>query len=92
MSAESPPPLSPRQREVLEFLFRYTCTYGFQPSIRELADHLGCSTLNSAQCHLKALESKGYLGPTAHTTRAIRFLRNLDGSPFTGFHAGGSTP
>ena len=84
MSDESAPPLSERQRAVMDFLFRHTCTYGFQPSVRELAEHLGSATTNAASNHLEALERKGYLGPTSHNTRAVRFLRCPDGSPFQG--------
>jgi SOS-response transcriptional repressor LexA len=87
-----PVSLSPRQLEVFTFLWRYTLTHGYQPSLREVAEFFGSATLNPVQCHLKAISAKGWLGPTEHNTRAIRFLRNLDGTPFTGFHAGGSTP
>ena len=56
--------LSPRQREILEFLMAHVEQMGVVPSYREIGTALGIGSTNGVSDHLKALEKKGYLERT----------------------------
>ena len=53
--------LTPRQRQVLEFITSYTDCNGYPPSQREIAGHLHVSGTLPVMKHLDALERKGYI-------------------------------
>ena len=53
--------LSSKQRQVLEFLLDFNADHGFPPTIRELGDHFGFKSSNTAHFHLRSLEKKGYI-------------------------------
>jgi SOS-response transcriptional repressor LexA len=78
-----PSKLSPRQAEIFEYLFRYTLRHGYQPSLKEICDDRATS-LNSLKVYLTHLQAKGWIVVPENQCRAIRLLRNLDGSPFRG--------
>ena len=53
--------LTTQQAVVLEFIRTQIQHSGVAPSIREVAKHLGHTTLSSAQLHIKNLVAAGYL-------------------------------
>lgn len=53
--------LSPRQREILDFLVATVDQTGVFPSYREIGRALGIGSTNGVSDHLKALERKGYI-------------------------------
>lgn len=53
--------LTPRQRQVLQFIASYQDNNGYPPSQREIAAHLQISGTLPVGKHLDALEKKGYL-------------------------------
>lgn len=53
--------LTPRQRQVLQFIASYQDNHGYPPSQREIAAHLQVSGTLPVGKHLDALEKKGYL-------------------------------
>lgn len=53
--------LSSKQEQVLEFLINFNTEHGFPPTIRELCQHFGFKSLNTAHFHLRSLERKGYI-------------------------------
>jgi repressor LexA len=53
--------LSSKQGQVLTFLIDFNEKNGFPPTIRELCDHFGFRSLNTAHFHLRSLEKKGYI-------------------------------
>ncbi len=67
------PPLTPRQREVLEFIRRFTVQVGYPPTVREIGAHFGFVP-RSVFDHLKALERKGYLRRDAAKSRSLQIL------------------
>jgi repressor LexA len=56
--------LSPRQREILEFIIAAIDTNGVVPTYREIGAALGIHSTNGVSDHIKALERKGYLERT----------------------------
>jgi repressor LexA len=53
--------LTPRQRQVLQFITSFADGNGYPPSQREIAAHLNVSGTLPVMKHLDALERKGYL-------------------------------
>ncbi len=52
-------PLTKRQDAVLKFLTAHTARFGYPPTIRETARHLGIKGFSAVKKHLDALEEKG---------------------------------
>src|SRR4030067_898507 len=67
------PPLTARQREVLEFIRKFMATAGYPPTVREIGAHFGFVP-RSVFDHLKALEPRGYLPPAASKSRSLQIL------------------
>lgn len=63
--------LSPRQREILEFVRERVETDGLPPTRAEINAHFGFSSPNAAQSHLRALEKKGAIRLNARLARGI---------------------
>jgi repressor LexA len=57
--------LSPRQRDVLDFIRSASMQRGFPPTYREIGDALGISSTNGVADHVKALVRKGYVEKSA---------------------------
>ena len=53
--------LTPRQRQVLQFITSHLDNNGYPPTLREIAAHLQVSGTLPASKHLDALEKKGYI-------------------------------
>ena len=53
--------LSPRQRDVLDFIRSTHSQRGFPPTYREIGDALGIASTNGVDDHVKALVRKGFL-------------------------------
>lgn len=69
MTTSTPPTLTPRQQEVLDFIRERTRSYG--PTIREIMAEFGFTSPNGAVCHLVALERKGLIRRHANQIRGI---------------------
>ncbi|MFT7521427.1 MAG: repressor LexA [Kiritimatiellia bacterium] len=53
--------LSPRQRQILDFITAQIDQRGICPSYREIGQGLGIGSTNGVSDHIKALERKGYV-------------------------------
>jgi len=53
--------LTGKQEQVLKFLIDFNAEHGFPPTIRELCEHFGFKSLNTAHFHLRSLEKKRYI-------------------------------
>lgn len=71
------PPLTVRQREVLEFVVEFADAHGYCCSIREVMAAIGCVSPNGAMCHLKPLMKKGYIAMEPNTARSIRPIQEI---------------
>lgn len=65
--------LTPRQREVLEFVKAFARENGFPPTVREIGAHFGFVP-RSVFDHLKALERKGYLRRRSSKSRSLEIM------------------
>jgi len=75
--------LTRKQRQVLEFLGNFVSARGYSPSLEEIAEGLGLSSLATVHKHLKNLEAKGLLLRRWNHSRSIELsaeARRLLGS------------
>ncbi len=79
--------LTARQAEILELIRQYTAEAGHPPTRAEIARHLGFSSVNAADAHLRALQRKGALDLVPGASRGIR-LKDV-GLPLVGRVAAG---
>lgn len=54
-------PLTPKQKEVLDFIVQYIQDRGFAPSYREIASGLKLASPSTVHVHVQALRQRGYL-------------------------------
>lgn len=64
--------LPPQQRRVLTFLHEELNRRGLMPTRAEISRELGLRSANSAEEHVRALESKGYLVVLPRTARGLQ--------------------
>jgi len=66
-------PLSPRQKQIFDYIAEYIAENKFPPSLDEIADNLllSNSTVNS---HLTAMLKKGYLSRRERIPRSLRLI------------------
>ncbi len=84
--------LTPRQRQILEFIQDAIAANGLPPTRAEIAEALGFRSANAAEEHLRALQRKGVLALIAGSARGIVLkdaLREQFGLPLIGRVAAG---
>jgi repressor LexA len=80
--------LSEKQQAVLEVIQRSVATRGYPPSMREIGDAVGLSSLSSVTHQLTQLELSGYLRRDPNRPRALEVLIDVPTPP----DAGDATP
>jgi repressor LexA len=63
--------LTPRQKQVLEFITDYVARNEYPPTFRDIARHLGISGNAAVLGHLEQLERKGYIRREPGSSRGI---------------------
>lgn len=53
--------LTPRQRDIIEYIVTYTFRHLYQPTMREIGDNFKIRSTNGVADHLKCLQRKGYV-------------------------------
>lgn len=66
--------LTERQKEVLEFIARFSEENGYPPTVREIGENFGIS-LRAVQDHIAACQKKGYLSQCQKRSRSFRVIR-----------------
>lgn len=91
-----PPTLYKRQRQIVDFLSQYIQKNGYSPTLQEIAESLGVSSLATVHEHLQALVRKKIIRKTDGAVRGIElidrtFLRMTESLdlPLLGFIAAG---
>lgn len=70
--------LSEKQLAILEMIQRAVAARGYPPSMREIGDAVGLSSLSSVTHQLNQLELSGYLRRDPNRPRALEVLIELD--------------
>ena len=65
------PPISTRQRSILEYIEQQIRERGYPPSVREIGDAVGLTSTSSVAHQLRTLERKGYLRRDPNRPRAV---------------------
>jgi repressor LexA len=74
--------LTPRQRQVLEFIDEEVRRRGYPPSVREIGEAVGLSSSSTVHAHLAALQDKGYLRRDPTKPRALELhFESASGAP-----------
>ncbi len=66
--------LTSRQREIVLFIAQKIRECGLPPTRMEICARFGFKSPNAAQCHIKALEAKGFIKLHADKSRGIQLL------------------
>ncbi|MEN1680684.1 MAG: transcriptional repressor LexA [Planctomycetota bacterium] len=85
--------LTPRQRDVLDFIREKITGRGYGPTVREIGEHFEINSPNGVMCHLKALEKKGLITREPNMSRAIQLTTEAQeerGIPLVGQIAAGT--
>jgi repressor LexA len=90
--SEQPSDLTPRQRQILDFIRDQLNETGMPPTRAEIARALGFKSANAAEEHLRALQRKGVIDLVPGASRGIQLkdtLREQMGLPLVGRVAAG---
>lgn len=85
--------MTPKQRELYDFLLRYTQERGYPPTVREIGDHLGLRSTSSVHNQLRKLQAAGILDMEPGRSRSITLTEEAlppDGIPLVGDVAAGA--
>jgi repressor LexA len=73
------PVLYKRQRQIVEFIIQYIQANQTAPTLRQIADAIGVSSLATVHEHLESLETKGIIKRKGGKTRGIELVdKTLD--------------
>ncbi len=81
--------LTPKQKQVLDFIKQFFQEQGYAPSKQEIADHFGFQSRGTVSDYLKRLKNLGYIENGTHS-RNIRALQTGNQLPLLGKVAAGS--
>jgi len=66
--------LTRRQKEILDFLARHIERRGYAPTIEEIGEHFGLSSLATVHKHLSNLQQKGLIKREWNRSRALELI------------------
>jgi repressor LexA len=81
--------LTPKQKNVLEFLQRFIQENGYSPSYQEIANAFGLSSRSTAQKYVERLKEAGYLEMESHSKRGVSVKQSGIHLPLLGKVAAG---
>ena len=67
--------LTPRQKQVLDFVTSYTKKRGFAPSLEDIRKRLRLSSVSNIHQHIETLRKKGYLEKQKNQRRSIEISK-----------------
>jgi len=65
------PPLTPKQKEVLDFIVHFLNEKGYPPSFREIASGLDLASPSTVHVHIQALRERGFLRNGSSSSRDL---------------------
>ena len=66
--------LTKRQQEIFDFIKRYSASYGYPPTVRDIGKAVGLASSSTVHAHLANLERIGLLRRDPTKPRAIELL------------------
>jgi len=88
-------PLTKRQREILDYLQDFIHQRGYAPSLEEIGDRFGLSSLATVHKHLTNLQEKGFIKRAWNRSRSVELVATNSGGravelPLLGYVAAGA--
>lgn len=71
------PILYPRERQILEFIAQFIQRHGYAPTLKEIGDAVGLSSVATVHEHITKLEKKGYIKKIVGNKRGIEIIRDV---------------
>ena len=65
-------PLTRRQREILDYLTDFIEEHGYAPSLEEIGQRFGLSSLATVHKHLTNLQDKGFIRRAWNRSRSVQ--------------------
>jgi len=65
-----------KQRQVFDFISQFIKKHGYSPTLQEIADAIGVSSLGTVHEHLSVLETKGVIKRVSGADRGITVLKS----------------
>jgi len=72
--------LTPRQKQILDFITHYNKRYGVSPALEEIKRHFRLRSVSNIHQHIEALKNKGYLNKAENQPRGIEIRKPLKSS------------
>lgn len=66
--------ISPKQKEILEYMKNQIINRGFPPAVREICEAVNLKSTSSVHSHLETLEKNGYIKRDPSKPRAIEIM------------------
>ena len=63
--------LTKRQQEIFDFIRKYSASYGYPPTVRDIGKAVGLASSSTVHAHLAVLQREGYLRRDPTKPRAI---------------------
>src|SRR5712672_4836541 len=87
-------PLTKRQREILDYLQDFIQQHGYAPSLEEIGQRFGLSSLATVHKHLTNLQEKGFIKRAWNRSRSVEMVPTRTGGraielPLLGYVAAG---
>jgi repressor LexA len=82
-------PLTEKQKQVLDFVVKFSQTKGYSPSLKEIAKFAKTENLSTAQYYIEQLSEKGYLKKDSYKNRGISPINNTQTIQLLGYIAAG---
>ncbi len=70
--------LTPRQRQILQYILQHIDLKGYPPTVREIGEAVSLSSSSTVHAHLRSLEDAGLIKRDAVLTRAIKLLPGME--------------
>ena len=73
--------LTKRQKQMVDYLENYIEEHGYAPTLAEVGEYFGLSSLATVHKHLRNLENKGFIRRTHNHSRALEIVSKSNGAP-----------
>jgi repressor LexA len=72
--------LTKRQKQMVDYLENYIEAHGYAPTLAEVGEYFGLSSLATVHKHLRNLESKGFIRRMHNHSRALEIANKSNGT------------
>lgn len=69
--------LYPRERQILEFVAQFISRQGYAPTLKEIGESVGLSSVATVHEHIAKLEMKGYIRKIIGSKRGIEIIKEV---------------